>query len=268
MYLIKHKECLDAETVVFVGKSRLGEREYSAFTLNCEHFALWCKTGISSSEQIKEKVEEVDKEITKEIAKRRLHKAADGRTSHTESETAENIMNMLDVTNEVLTQTVTKGGQEMVRAVGREATRKVLTQAVSSGGQEIAKTGTRHTTKEVFAHTASKTKEFVSQTTTKTGSKAGGSLLGGVACGLVIEGALVWYDIHCAEKDMQAGRINKEDFNKAVGKRVVDGVSSVAGSTAGAAIGQVLIPVPFVGGVVGGIVGGIAGRFFGRNTLY
>ena len=68
------------------------------------------------------------------------------------------------------------------------------------------------------------------------------------------------YDIRCAQKDMQAGKIDKEQFNKAVGKRVVGGFRSVAGSTAGAAIGQVIIPVPFVGGLVGGVIGGLLGR--------
>jgi len=33
-------------------KSRLGEREYSLPFNNCEHFAIWCKTGLSKSEQV------------------------------------------------------------------------------------------------------------------------------------------------------------------------------------------------------------------------
>jgi len=33
---------------------RLGERNYNLITNNCEHFALWCRTGISSSSQVKE----------------------------------------------------------------------------------------------------------------------------------------------------------------------------------------------------------------------
>ena len=40
------------KTVISRAESKLGEREYNAFTNNCEHFALWCKTGVSSSEQI------------------------------------------------------------------------------------------------------------------------------------------------------------------------------------------------------------------------
>lgn len=33
-------------------KSRLGECDYNLATNNCEHFAIWCKTGISESHQV------------------------------------------------------------------------------------------------------------------------------------------------------------------------------------------------------------------------
>lgn len=33
-------------------KSRLGEDEYSLITNNCEHFAIWCKTGVHESHQV------------------------------------------------------------------------------------------------------------------------------------------------------------------------------------------------------------------------
>lgn len=33
-------------------KSRLGEKDYSLIFKNCEHFAIWCKTGISESHQV------------------------------------------------------------------------------------------------------------------------------------------------------------------------------------------------------------------------
>ena len=52
VYVVKHSRCLDPETVVSRAKSRLGERKYNPVTNNCEHFALWCKTDISSSEQV------------------------------------------------------------------------------------------------------------------------------------------------------------------------------------------------------------------------
>ena len=33
-------------------RERLGETQYNLFTNNCEHFAIWCKTGLSESAQI------------------------------------------------------------------------------------------------------------------------------------------------------------------------------------------------------------------------
>lgn len=34
-------------------RSRIGEREYNLLTNNCEHFVVWCKTGISESRQVR-----------------------------------------------------------------------------------------------------------------------------------------------------------------------------------------------------------------------
>ena len=35
-------------------RERIGETQYSLWTNNCEHFAIWCKTGISESHQIED----------------------------------------------------------------------------------------------------------------------------------------------------------------------------------------------------------------------
>ncbi|MEM8723673.1 MAG: lecithin retinol acyltransferase family protein [Cyanobacteria bacterium P01_G01_bin.39] len=40
------------EVVVARAESRLGEQEYNLITNNCEHFAHWCKTGMSYSKQV------------------------------------------------------------------------------------------------------------------------------------------------------------------------------------------------------------------------
>ncbi len=40
------------EETVLRAKSRIGEDKYSLIFNNCEHFAIWCKTGISESHQI------------------------------------------------------------------------------------------------------------------------------------------------------------------------------------------------------------------------
>ena len=42
------------EETVRRAESRLGERNYSITMNNCEHFAVWCKTGVSESTQVEE----------------------------------------------------------------------------------------------------------------------------------------------------------------------------------------------------------------------
>lgn len=40
------------EETVARARSRLGEKKYNLLLNNCEHFALWCKTGVSKSSQV------------------------------------------------------------------------------------------------------------------------------------------------------------------------------------------------------------------------
>lgn len=42
------------EETVRRARSKLGESEYNLIFNNCEHFAIWCKTGVSKSEQVDE----------------------------------------------------------------------------------------------------------------------------------------------------------------------------------------------------------------------
>lgn len=46
--------CFIPEIVVERAKSRLGEQKYNLLFNNCEHFATWCKTGISDSKQVRD----------------------------------------------------------------------------------------------------------------------------------------------------------------------------------------------------------------------
>lgn len=41
--------------------SRLGENKYNLLFNNCEHFATWCKTGVSESQQIKDFIPAINK---------------------------------------------------------------------------------------------------------------------------------------------------------------------------------------------------------------
>jgi hypothetical protein len=42
------------DAVIQRAKSRLGERKYNLLFNNCEHFATWCKTGFSDSQQVRD----------------------------------------------------------------------------------------------------------------------------------------------------------------------------------------------------------------------
>ena len=53
--------CFIGNVAVHRAKSRLGENKYNLLLNNCEHFATWCKTGISKSEQIKDFIPAIDK---------------------------------------------------------------------------------------------------------------------------------------------------------------------------------------------------------------
>ena len=52
-FLFKAKyKLFSPEETIERAKSRLGESSYNFTRNNCEHFALWCKTGISFSRQV------------------------------------------------------------------------------------------------------------------------------------------------------------------------------------------------------------------------
>ncbi|XP_074612122.1 uncharacterized protein LOC141866505 [Acropora palmata] len=158
-YLIKHKKCEPTNTVVLKAKGRLGENEYSLFNNNCEHFALWCKTGISSSEQ----VENIGKTVRKRQEK--ILKCA------------------LPSVARVAAQTTSESGEEIVTTMVRETTKKVVTQTeqaeqaeqvvsetVSNGGKEILKMSSQTTAEQVVSETVlNGGKEFL-----KMGSETAG----------------------------------------------------------------------------------------------
>lgn len=47
------------EETIERAKTRLGEKKYDLITNNCEHFAIWAKTGIKESKQVKDVIEVV-----------------------------------------------------------------------------------------------------------------------------------------------------------------------------------------------------------------
>ncbi len=54
VYVKHYPACFIPDVVVQRAKSRLGERNYNLLFNNCEHFATWCKTGVSESQQVKD----------------------------------------------------------------------------------------------------------------------------------------------------------------------------------------------------------------------
>ena len=63
VYLLLHEHSLDRAEVIHRARSKLGEKQYCPFTNNCEHFAMWCKTGKSSSDQVRKAEHMVVKEL-------------------------------------------------------------------------------------------------------------------------------------------------------------------------------------------------------------
>jgi hypothetical protein len=57
----------DPESVATRAMSRLGEEGYELFNNNCEHFAVWCKTGFSVSTQV-ESVKDAAQPLSKGLA--------------------------------------------------------------------------------------------------------------------------------------------------------------------------------------------------------
>ncbi|NET05893.1 MAG: NC domain-containing protein [Symploca sp. SIO2B6] len=54
IYARNYQVCYIPNVVIQRAKSRLGERKYNLLFNNCEHFATWCKTGVSDSRQIRD----------------------------------------------------------------------------------------------------------------------------------------------------------------------------------------------------------------------
>ena len=156
---------------------------------------------------------------------------------------------------EIVTQSVSSAGQEVVKTGIRTATKEVLEETVSTAGKEVVKTASSVTTT---------TTTNLTQSTTKSVSNSAAL---GVACGALFEGISTVYDIRRAHEDMKKGNMTRKEFDITVCKRVVTGFGSFGGSTLGTAVGQAAIPIPFVGGLIGSVLGGLAGSL-AANDLH
>ena len=205
VYVIKHDRCFNPETVVSRAKSKLGERKYHPVTNNCEHFALWCKTGISSSEQInnvKDAFETGVKDVkdafstgawlaavanagVKEIVKTEVSREVTKEfVSHTIQGNGQQIVSsgVRAMSKQLMTETTVKTGQGVVKTGMTAMTKQVAAQSTVIAGKQVAKTGVTAMTKQVAAQStviagkqvaktgiSKVTKQVVTQTTSSTG---------------------------------------------------------------------------------------------------
>jgi hypothetical protein len=58
---MKRRKVFSPEETVKRAESRLGEVQYNLISNNCEHFAIWCKTGLSISYQVEEYLKYVNR---------------------------------------------------------------------------------------------------------------------------------------------------------------------------------------------------------------
>ncbi len=295
VYLMKHERCLDPETVVRNARRMIGDDNYNLFTNNCEHFAMWCKTGISSSDQIDKAEEMIVSNELKQTASQagqglvergareganRAFMGTAARTGHWVAQRGARV-----AASEALTRSASRAGQEFVQRGVHVAANQALTRSASRAGQEFVQRGVRVATNQALARSASRAgQQFVqrgvhvatnqaltrgacaSHTGTAAGIGALESVAGGALIGAGIEFVSGAYDIGCAHDDMVRGRITPREFDTVVGNRIVTGTTNVGGAVTGMAIGQALIPVPVLGGLIGGTVGALAGSLIG-NTL-
>jgi len=120
------------DAVVERAKSRLGEHDYNLLTNNCEHFACWCKTGISDSKQIRNYLPAI---TTLDISKlyEPIQQAFKGKDSSTTKRlTSEALLDIKSVWNQVQ--------PEYQKAIAEsQAWNKVAKKALSQGREDLAR---------------------------------------------------------------------------------------------------------------------------------
>ena len=167
VYLMLHEHCFDRATVVERATSKLGEKKYSTIINNCENFAMWCKTGESSSDQVKKTADMMKGQFGKAICGA-LAAALLGKTA-TSSQIVTTGVRV--VTKKMVTQTITKVGEEAMKTGVRMATKGVVSQSVSSAGQEVVKIGVRMVSKEMVTQSFSSAGQEVVKTGVRMVSK-------------------------------------------------------------------------------------------------
>lgn len=120
------------DVVVERAESRLGERQYNFLFNNCEHFASWCKTGISESHQIKDFIPTIDKLDTSKLYEP-IKQALKGKDSKTAQELlTESLKDIKSVWEQIQPQY-----QKAVKEVS--VWEKVAKQALKNNREDLAR---------------------------------------------------------------------------------------------------------------------------------
>ena len=301
VYLMLHECCNPADTVVENARSKIGESKYNPFTNNCEHFAMWCKTGRSSSDQVNKAAQMVTDEINFEVASTGTRETAKyvGRTV---LKVVTRAANEIPIAFNYVTEGIGGAATNLQKAGGelfakmpplRLPTGGGLPPLLSRGAAAVANLPTTRIGSRIVG-AATNLREAggtllakmpplrlptgvglppLSSLSTGAGTAAklisrGGQAIGGVlAAGAIpalIEGLSVKHDLNNLQRDLGKKIIDGKQYDETVKKRYVTGASNVAGATIGTLAGQALIPVPFVGAAVGAAVGGLGGRLCGN----
>ncbi|MCC0177843.1 lecithin retinol acyltransferase family protein [Waterburya agarophytonicola K14] len=120
------------DAVVERAESRLGEHKYNLLFNNCEHFASWCKTGVSQSQQVKDFVPLIHKLDPSKLYEP-IRQALKGKDSNTAQELlAESLADIKSIWEQVQPQY-----QEAVEEVS--AWDRVAKKALKSDREDLAR---------------------------------------------------------------------------------------------------------------------------------
>lgn len=246
-------------------RESVGESDYHLFFNNCEHFAMWCATGISSSDQVNKAAEMLGEEVGKKLVSPAAEKVAQLATQSTSHSGRVIIRTGL---GRQLVSTGTGSAAKLAVRSAPHAGRVIM----GTGGRQLVRMGAGSTA-QLAARSAPQAGRVIlgtggSQSVAQSAASDLGSGVGGIVAGgavaAVIEGVSIVHDIANVEGDLNSGRIDFATYNRFVGRRLATGTGGVAGSTFGMVAGQMLIPIPFLGAAIGGVAGALFGRFAGN----
>ncbi|BAQ65749.1 lecithin retinol acyltransferase family protein [Geminocystis sp. NIES-3709] len=120
------------EVVVKRSWSRLGENKYNLLFNNCEHFATWCKIGISESKQIEDFIPTIKNVDTYKLLEP-LKQAFQGRDQNNSDKLVNNALDQIRTVWDQIQPKYRQNIEEM------NTWQKVATQALKNNREDLAK---------------------------------------------------------------------------------------------------------------------------------